>query len=225
MARTLARWLSFRFDRDEYAALGWREARVGLVLAWISGLGRYWDHPTAGLAQKSGLGSVVYVLALSALLWHTLRPFPAQRGSYANVAAMVGMTAPLAWLYALPVERWTSVENAIDLNIAFLAIVAIWRVSLYARYLRVGWRFDWLATIVCTFLPLVAIVTSLTLFNLEHAVFSIMGGLQREGASERVIDETYKVVVEITFFAWCALLPLLAGYVVAIVRARRSVAR
>jgi hypothetical protein len=216
---TLVRLLTFRLDAAGYAALGLREARVGLVLAWIAGIGRYWDHPTAGLAQKSGVGSVVYVLLLSALLWLVLRPMGTHRRAYWNVAAMVGSSSPLAWLYALPVERWTDVQTAIDLNIAFLAVVAVWRVLLYARYLKVGCSLNWIPASVCTLLPLCAIVTALMALNLEQAVFDLMGGLQRrEGPGERVIDETYGVVVNITFFSWLAVLPLLIAYGFAIWR-------
>jgi hypothetical protein len=219
---TLVRLLTFRLDAVGYAALGAREARVGLVLAWIAGIGRYWDHPTAGLAQKSGFGSVIYVLALSGLLSLMLRPMRAHRRLYWNVAAMVGLSSPLAWIYALPVERWTDVESAIGLNIGFLAVVATWRVLLFARYLIVGCALPWYATLVCALLPLSAIVTALSALNLENAVFDLMGGLRREGAGERVIDETYKVVVNITFFSWLALMPLLIAYGFAVWRAQHQ---
>jgi len=217
---TLARLLTFRLDAAGYAALGVREACVGLVLAWIAGVGRYWDHPTAGLAQKSGVGSVVYVLLLSALLWLVLRPLGVHRRPYWNVAAMVGMSSPLAWLYALPVERWTDLQTAIDLNLAFLAVVAVWRVLLYARYLKVGCALDWFATLACALLPLCAIVNALAALNLEHAVFDIMGGLRREGTAERVVDETYRVVMNVTFVSWLASVPLLAAYWIAASRAQ-----
>jgi Trk-type K+ transport system membrane component len=66
---------------------------------------------------------------------------------------------------------------------------------------------------------LCAIVTALMALNLEQAVFDLMGGLQRrEGPGERVIDETYGVVVNITFFSWLAVLPLLIAYGFAIWR-------
>ena len=32
-------------------------------------MGRYWDNPRVGLAQHLGLGSVVYVFVLAAVLW------------------------------------------------------------------------------------------------------------------------------------------------------------
>ena len=52
-------------------------------------------------------------------------------------------TAPLAWLYAVPVERMTDLTTAAKWNVAFLAVVAIWRVALMARVFSVliGVRF------------------------------------------------------------------------------------
>lgn len=51
--------------------------------------------------------------------------------------AMVWLTAPVAWLYAVPVERWTPPVEAAKLNVAFLAVVATWRVVLMGRVLSV----------------------------------------------------------------------------------------
>jgi hypothetical protein len=109
-----AKLLTFRLRREEYAALGPREAWLGLVLAALAGVGRYWDHPFASALPRTGLGSVAYVLALAAAIWAVLRPLPRQRRPYVEVVAAVGFTAPLAWLYALPVERWVAVETAVD---------------------------------------------------------------------------------------------------------------
>ena len=44
-----------------------------------------------------------------------------------TILAAVSLTSPLAWLYALPVERWCDLRTAISLNLWFLAIDAQWR--------------------------------------------------------------------------------------------------
>ena len=46
----------------------------------------------------------------------------------AAVVALVLDNSPLAWLYALPVERWLELGAALSLNRWFLAVVAAWRV-------------------------------------------------------------------------------------------------
>ena len=75
----LAKLLFFRLDPDECRELGARDATLGVLCAWIAGIGRCWDHPTAGAAPTSGAGSVVYVFALSALLSLLLLPLRSNR--------------------------------------------------------------------------------------------------------------------------------------------------
>lgn len=43
------------------------------------------------------------------------------------------MTAPLAWVYALPTERLMSPDNAAIINLWFLGIVSLWRITLVSR--------------------------------------------------------------------------------------------
>ncbi|MFI4915004.1 MAG: hypothetical protein ACIAS6_00680 [Phycisphaerales bacterium JB060] len=99
--------------------------------------------------------------------WHALRPFGASLASgtllfiIVHIAAMIGgnsagsnerppffkeyfswmglfwMTAPMAWLYAIPYERWMSPEAAISCNLWTLAFVAAWRVVLMTRVITV----------------------------------------------------------------------------------------
>ncbi len=47
------------------------------------------------------------------------------------------MTAPIAWLYAIPVERFFDSLTAAKANVALLAVVSLWRVLLMARVLQV----------------------------------------------------------------------------------------
>jgi hypothetical protein len=208
----ILRTLSFRLRSDEYAALGWRDAGLGLALAWLAGVGRYWDHARAGAAQKSGLGSVFYVLCLAALIWLLLRPFRLQRRNYSTVVAVVGFTSPLAWLYALPVERWMELESAMRLNLWFLAVVAVLRVLLYARFLRVGAAYSWFGTLVLTLMPLTLVVATLFALDLENAALNLMAGIDRADPSRAVAQQTSMMLLNLTGFSLYAALPLLGGY-------------
>jgi hypothetical protein len=206
------RALSFRLRADEYSALDWRDAWLGLGLAWIAGIGRYWDHPFAGPAQKSGLGSVVYVFALAGLIWLLLRPLRLHRRNYSSVVAVVGFTSPLAWLYALPVERWMDVESAMRINLWFLAVVAVLRVLLYARFLRVGATCSWFATLVLMLMPLTLIVVTLFALDLENAALNLMAGIDRSDPSRAVAQQTSSILLTLIGFSFYAALPLLGGY-------------
>jgi len=47
------------------------------------------------------------------------------------------MTAPIAWLYAIPVERFLDPVASARANVALLAVVSLWRVLLFSRMVAV----------------------------------------------------------------------------------------
>ncbi|MEZ6018351.1 MAG: hypothetical protein R3F49_24855 [Planctomycetota bacterium] len=206
-----ARFLTFRsapIARAERGAFLW----LALGATWLAGIGRYWDHPDAGLWQHLGLGSLAYVFVLAALLWCVLRPLQPRAASYADLLLFVGLTAPLAWLYAIPVERFMPTRQAAALNVWFLATVALWRVALLLRYFAVTAGLGVMTAIVVALLPLAAIVVLLSILNLEHATFELMAGVGELGPN----DDAYAIVVFLSALS-VVLLPLLAiGYVTAI---------
>ena len=57
------------------------------------------------------------------------------------------MTAPLAWAYAVPYERLLSPWQATAFNLATLALVALWRVVLMVRVVKVVLNYSWAASI------------------------------------------------------------------------------
>ena len=105
------------------------------------------------------------------------------------------LTAFPGLIYAVPVERFLSPEAARTANVWFLGVVATWRMALYGIYLRRYARMAILPLVVQLLFPVVVILAALTALNLEHAVFDIMGGIQRETTSA---DAAYAVVVGLT---------------------------
>ncbi len=57
--------------------------------------------------------------------------------SYRVFVTLYWMTAPLAWIYAIPVERMLSSVEATNANVTMLSIVAVWRVVLIIRVICV----------------------------------------------------------------------------------------
>lgn len=210
--------LTFRLSREEFLAFGNRHPAFGLFCTWIVGIGRWWDDPGANLLQHFGAGSVVYVFVLAFILWLVVRPFDPKNWSYKHVLTFVSLTSPPAILYALPVERFTELSTARSLNVWFLATVAIWRVALLFFYLRRFARLSVLTVIVVTLLPLMAIVATLTILNLERAVFDIMGGLRETGTAN---DSAYGILFLLTFLSIYLVLPIFVLYLIAIVFGRR----
>ncbi len=66
----------------------------------------------------------------------------------------MSLTSPPAILYAIPVEKLTSLDNARELNVWFLATVASWRVALLFFYLYRHAKLRVAAIVVAALLPL-----------------------------------------------------------------------
>ncbi len=179
-ARFLRWWrlLTFRATTEDFENLGRKDLALGLIAAWIVGMGRYWDDPKATLLQHLGLGSVVYVFVLSALLWLITKPVVPSMVSYLKTLTFVSMTSPPAIFYAIPVELWMSLKSANQINLVFLCAVALWRVILLFQFLRRGVGQSVGESMTCGLMPLAIIFTGLVYLNLHHVVFQIMGGIR-----------------------------------------------
>lgn len=213
----VARLLTFRTTRGEFLHFNQRHLAFGVVCTWVVGVGRWWDDPGASLLQHLGVGSVVYIFLLSLLLWLVVWPLKPEGWSYRHVLTFVALTSPPAILYAVPVERFVSLEAARTLNVWFLAIVAAWRVALLAFYLSRHARLTAFSIAVAALLPITLIVVTLTLLNLERAVFDLMGGLRGGGTAN---DSSYGVLVALTLLSMLLFVPLVICYIFLMVWSR-----
>ncbi|MEW6302456.1 MAG: hypothetical protein AB1705_03235 [Verrucomicrobiota bacterium] len=75
------------------------------------------------------------------------------------------LTAPIAWLYAIPVERFLDSYRAAQCNLALLAIVSLWRVLLLARVLSVVQEVRYLRALGWVLLPACAEVMAVATFG------------------------------------------------------------
>ena len=175
------------------------------------------DHPFATLLQKMGLGSVVYVFALVLLIWSLGLPLRIKHWRYIDVLTYISLTSPLAFLYALPVERWMEMEQARTINWWFLIVVASWRVMLYALYLlrRAGLPSG--SCSIMLLLPLTGIVFALAQLNLDHVIFNIMAGVDDRGTGA---GDVYGFILMLSMLSTLLLPVLLIGYVICIANAR-----
>jgi hypothetical protein len=210
VVRTTLRLIFFRVSRTELLNLGWKHLALGLGCAWLVGIGRYWDNPRVGLAQHLGLGSVIYVFVLALFLWLLVWPLRPRDWNYFRVLTFVSLVSPPAALYAIPVEKFYSLDTANSLNLLFLAIVATWRVALLVFFLRRLGELDWFSTNIATLLPLTLIIVTLTVLNLEKAVFDIMGGISEPTSS----DASYGVLFLLSLLAELIFIPLVICYLV-----------
>lgn len=204
---TLFRVLTFRARREELIAMNWRHLTVGLFFTWLAGMGRYWDNPRAEQLQVYGFGSVIYVFALSALVYVVVWALRPRDWHYSNLLTFVTLTSPPAILYAIPVEMFMSRGAATSVNSWFLAIVAAWRLALLVTYLKRVPALKGVDLVTGSLLPVVLVIVSLTMLNLQHAVFDIMRGT--EATPE---DAAYMVLLLLTCLSMVLVWPLLLAY-------------
>jgi len=208
--KTEVKFLAFRPVKPDLVNLGNYYMALGVLTAWLAGVGRYWDNPRADLWQYLGLGSLAYIFILSFILWLIIKPLRPDNWSYKGVLIFVGMTSPPAILYAIPVERYFALDTASTINVWFLAIVATWRVVLYFRFLKYSAKLSGFTIAIALLLPLVVIVAGLAFLNLEHVIFRLMAGLREDEKTAN--DAAYFILVAITFFSTYIAPFLLLGY-------------
>lgn len=198
---------------------------LGLLLVLSTGLAREYDgedllHEPWHLLLPLG-ASLVTCGMLYGLLWLVCRGWktsPPSGRVFRSFLALYWMTAPLAWLYAIPVERFLSAADSTRANLWLLGIVALWRVTLMVRVVSVVWPLSvWQSLFVVMLFADTILLTLLYLTPLP--VFSIMGGI-RLTDSEQVIQSTAFLVGFFGTITW----PVWAiGTITAAFHARRPV--
>lgn len=147
----------------------------------------------ASLVTSFLLFSLVFVVALRKSLER--RPFWA---TYQPFLSLYWMTAPLAWLYAIPVDRFLSAEGATAANLALLGVVSAWRVSLMVRVVSTYFGATQLAAfwLVMLFADTVAL---LILYFTPLPIFNIMGGI--------ALSESEQMIQGVAFWVGCLGVP------------------
>lgn len=130
-----------------------------------------------------------------------------RRTDYASFLTGYWMTAPLAWVYAIPIESMTNELNAIKFNLMLLSIVSLWRVVLFSRIVAVRFRLPFWISLVWISLPS-AVVAFVGLSFASLALAEVMGGL-RLTETERVVsvyqDQVLRLLfrgIPVLFVAW-----------------------
>src|SRR5690606_12309904 len=100
-------------------------------------------------------------------------------------------------------------KTANEINLGFLALVAVWRVALLIWFLQRGAGLSPVASFAGAFFPIALIVIGLTALNLEEAVFNIMSG---RDAVHTPNDDSYIIMMMISILSLYAALPILIIY-------------
>ncbi len=210
--------------RDILEIAGNRHALwIGLLFVLSAGFAREYDGED--LLHEPGY----LLLPLAASLLSSLLLFSVAYGAtvvkgqsvlafssrYLSFLGLFWLTAPLAWLYAVPYERFCTPVQAVTLNLLTLALVSAWRVALMTRVLMVLLGYS-LAAALCLVL-LFADTVALTLIQfLPFPLIDVMGGL-RLSPSENLVRA---VAVDVVLVGSCSLPVWLIGAILLLVRSK-----
>jgi hypothetical protein len=151
------------------------------------------------LAMSFLLASVLYGLVAILIRRPPISRTTALTG-YPLFLRVFWMTAPLAWLYAIPVEHFFSAAGATRANLWLLGIVSVWRVVLVIRVISVLWN----ARPLAVAMPVLLFADSLALAALwlvPLPVVSLMGGI-RLTESEQLIQGTAFLIGVLGTITW-----------------------
>ena len=126
------------------------------------------------------------------------------------------MTAPIAWIYGIPVEMWVDPAWATRINFMLLVIVALWRVFLMIRVVQVLYQPGYLRAAICVLLP-ASMEMYIGSIVLKSRMISIMGGISEEYdpflmSATSIIMTTCAILTGCGILAW-VLLKYLPRYV------------
>lgn len=204
-ATTLARYLVGDAAAIRVVAATRDSWLVGLVFVLGAGLAREYDHEDLlhepwhvllPLAASTFTATILYLL-LRIVSWRRSGTGWPVHGGYRAFLGLYWATAPLAWLYALPVERLLPAGEAVGANLLLLGIVSAWRVILMSRVVQVVWHGHWLAAfhvVGCFAWGVAAAAMSVA----KLPLLSIMGGIEL-GPGEATLAGTTFVVMLLAY--------------------------
>ncbi|WP_010588423.1 hypothetical protein [Schlesneria paludicola] len=142
----------------------------------------------ASLATSMLLFSLIYLLSLrrQAGTGNFL-------GAYLIFLGLYWMTAPLAWLYAIPFERFMNAADAVSMNLNLLGLVSIWRVLLITRVIAVIFNAR-----LETFFPVMLFADTVALFLTSLVpvpLMATMGGIRLTESESIISNRTMEVVI------------------------------
>lgn len=227
-SRMLSYWLGRR-DAVEAVASSRSLTWWGLVFVLLAGITREYDQEYILGQPLAFLAPLIVSLILSASLYLVffLLVFrkgvslpEEKRGGYRVFLNLFWMTAPMAWIYALPVERFLDPVAALQVNVALLTLVSVTRLVVLARALAVLTG----RSILLFLLTLFAIGNVLVVvgtFFLSISLVGIMGGAVNSPA-QRLLAEISNAVGGVAFVL---LLPLGVGFLIVALRKPKAPAR
>ena len=196
-------WIKYLFGQAEAIrrVAGSRAALwTGIALVLLTSIPRNYDQTLLSekpflwiygpllfsLVSGTWLYLAVYVFCARRRMSARGEPKPTVAGGWLSFMGLFWMTAPVAWLYAIPVERFLDSVTATQANVALLALVSLWRVLLMARVLQVMTKAPFLMALFWVLFAASVEVLVLFLFGdgLTKAVMASMAGMRNSPEEE-----------------------------------------
>jgi len=208
---TIARFLVGDREAIERIARSRNAIWLGMVFVLSAGFAREYDGESLLHEPWHVLLPLAASIATSLILFVMISFVGMMRGReirilslYPRFLGLFWMTAPLAWLYAIPVERFMTAGSATEMNLNFLVIVALWRVVLMVRIViyAFGAKTNVTATMIVLFFADIVMLVAVSL--IPRPVVGLMGGIRgSEGALAIVLfTDTTMMLGGLTLPIW-----------------------
>ncbi len=190
---------------------------IGAILVLSAGVARNYDHLDLLRQPEWFIGpfaaSLVSICFI--FLWISLPLKLNKAGRYwpqfGTFLVLAWMTAPCAWIYGIPVEAMTDIVTATKWNIAFLAIVAFWRVAIMVRAVSVLAEVSWLRALPLVLAP-AALEAMLGSIFQGLSLVGIMGGIRLPPQTQLLVNAA-NFTTTVSF--WLVILLFIATFFVA----------
>jgi hypothetical protein len=122
---------------------------------------------------------------------------PSYWGRWRCFMGLFWMTAPIAWLYAVPVERFFDSLTAAKANLVLLGVVSLWRVLLMTRVIQYLTGIAYHAVLLWVLLAAAVEILVVFFFGgaFAHAIISGMGGMRNSPEEALLLGALGRVFV------------------------------
>lgn len=191
------------------------DSRAVLFLAFLfivaAGLARNYDHHLL-LEEPLWIGGPVMMSLFSSFfIFSVVKIFgrvEAGGRHFGNFLAFFRcfvLTAPLAWLYGIPVEQFMAPPAATQFNFGVLVLVSLWRLILMARVLQVLFHFFPARAFALIALPASAEMFFATLVR-QVDIVGIMGGMRLTESDQFLLTATNIMTLGTIWLCFASLL-------------------
>ncbi len=177
---------------------------VGALFVLSAGFAREYDgedlvhepwHALRPLAASLATGTLLFLIVHTAAILNKDKAQdkpPNFVRAWGVFMGLFWMTAPMAWLYAIPYERFMSPVEAVRVNLWTLAIVAAWRVVLMTRVVSVLYGIGYAASFFLVMLFADAVVI-FVMTQVPTPVIDVMGGIRHSQRDALLANVTFLV--------------------------------